>query len=312
MVHRDTASGRRNRWVFWLFVGPLFLGLLIFSYLPVGWSAVLSFFDAHDTVTPAKFVGVGNYVDMLTDGGFLGSLGTFAVFAIFIVPLTFVLSLALALLVNQVRVAKAFFRSAFFLPTACSYVVAALIWRFGIFPGDTTGIANGVLSWFGTAPVAWTGTVHPPLYWVVLITVRLWLQIGFYMILFLAGLQRIPEHLYEAAWIDGAAPGWQTFWNVTFPQLRATSVAVLLLNLINAFQAFDEFVNVLSSSRGYPPYARPPLVYLYYNSLGSGGQDLGHGSAGALILAVLIAVVTLLQGRWLGLGREAGMKVAAR
>jgi len=288
---------RSNTRAFWLFVGPFALGLLAFVYVPIGWSVVLSFFDARNTVTPTDFVGLSNYVDMLTDGPFLRSLGTFSLFALFIVPLTFVLSLGLALLVNGITFMQAFFRSVFFLPAACSYVVASLVWKLSIFNGVRYGLANTVLGWFGAEPVAWIGSTDPPWYWLVLVTLRLWLQLGFYLILFLAGLQRIPKHLYEAAWIDGAKPGWQTLRHITLPQLRTTSVAVLLLNLIAAYQAFDEFYNVLGSSRGYPPFARPPLVYLYYTSLGSGGQDFGHGGAGAVLLALLIAAVTLLQGK---------------
>ncbi len=282
---------------FWLFVGPFAIGLLVFVYVPIGWSLLLSFFDARNTVTPTEFVGLRNYADMLTDGPFLRSLGTFSVFAAFIVPLTFVLALALALLVSQITFMQAFFRSVFFLPTACSYVVASLVWKLSIFNGVRFGLANTVLGWFGAEPVAWTVSTSPPWYWLVLVTLRLWLQLGFYMILFIAGLQRIPRHLYEAAWIDGAKPGWQTLRYITLPQLRTTSVAVLLLLLIAAYQAFDEFYNVLGTDRGYPPFARPPLIYLYYTALGSGGQDFGHGSAGAVILTLLIAGVTLVQGR---------------
>ncbi|MCP2244665.1 carbohydrate ABC transporter permease [Lentzea aerocolonigenes] len=282
---------------FWLFVGPFAIGLLVFVYVPIGWSLLLSFFEARNTVTPAEFVGLRNYADMLTDEPFLRSLGTFSVFAAFIVPLTFVLALALALLVNQIRFMKAFFRSVFFLPTACSYVVASLVWKLSIFNGVRFGLANTVLGWFGADPIAWTVSTSPPWYWLVLVTLRLWLQLGFYLILFIAGLQRIPQHLYEAAWIDGASRGWQTLRFITLPQLRTTSVAVLLLLLIAAYQAFDEFYNVLGSDRGYPPFARPPLIYLYYTALGSGGQDFGHGSAGAVILTLLIAGVTLLQGK---------------
>jgi multiple sugar transport system permease protein len=181
-------------------------------------------------------------------------------------------------------------------------VVAATVWKMSIFPGVHFGLANTVLRWFGAQPVAWVATVDPPWYWLVLVTLRLWLQVGFYMILFLAALQRISPALYEAAYVDGAAPGWQTFRHITFPQLRATSIAVMVLLLINAYQAFDEFYNVLSSSRGYPTYARPPLIDLYYKALGQ-GQDFGHGSAGAIILTLLIAVVTIAQGRLLGFGR---------
>jgi multiple sugar transport system permease protein len=295
---------RSNARAFWMFVGPFAAGLAVFAYLPIGWSALLSFFDARNTVTPTEFVGLGNYVDMLSDGPFLRSLGTFSVFAAFIVPLTWLLALALALLVNQISFMRTFFRSVFFLPTACSYVVASLVWKLSVFNGVRFGLANTVLGWFGTDPVAWTVSTSPPWYWLVLVTLRLWLQLGFYMILFIAGLQRIPQHLYEAAWIDGAKPGWQTFRHITLPQLRTTSVAVLLLNLIAAYQAFDEFYNVLGTDRGYPPFARPPLVYLYYTALGSAGQDFGHGSAGAVILAVLIAAVTLLQGKVFGFTRR--------
>ncbi|MGZ0146243.1 carbohydrate ABC transporter permease [Kribbella sp. WER1] len=302
---RGTRTGRKrqkgikgNALWFWVFVGPFVLGLLIFSYLPIIWSLVLSFFEAYNTATPSKFVGLRNYIDMLTDPNFLSSLGTFTIFAVFIVPLTFVLSLVLALLVNQVKIARAFFRSVFFLPTACSYVVASLIWKLSIFNGVRFGLANTVLGWFGIDNIAWLSTVSPPWYWLPLVTVRLWLQLGFYMILFIAGLQRISPTLYEAAYVDGAKPGWQVFRYITLPQLRATSVAVLILNLIAAYQAFDEFYNLI----GNVNYARPPLVYLYGISLGS-IQDLGHGSAGALILAVIIMLVTLLQSRIFGFGK---------
>ena len=288
----------RNLW-FWVFVGPFLVGLLVFVYVPIGWSVYLSFFDAHNTVTPTDFVGLANYGAMLSDPAFLSSLGTFAIFAVVIVPLTFALSLALALAVNRSRAFAAFYRSAFFLPTACSYVVASLIFKMSIFNGLPSGMANWILSLFGNdTGVPWLAVADPPWYWLVLVLLRLWLQAGFYMILFLAGLQRIPDVLYEAAAIDGAKPGWQTFRYITFPQLRASSVAIGVLLLINAFQAFDEFYNTLSNFGTYPPYARPPLVYLYFTALGR-EQNLGLGSAGAIILALLIAVVTVLQLRFL-------------
>ncbi|WP_327356153.1 carbohydrate ABC transporter permease [Streptomyces sp. NBC_01304] len=299
--------GTQNRTLwFWVFVGPFALGLGIFTYVPLLWSVYLSFFDAHNTVTPdvsEDFVGLDNYTSMLRDDSFTDSLLTFLVFSLFIVPATFALSLALALMVNRLRRAQAFFRSVFFLPAACSYVVAALVWKLSIFNGVRFGLANTLLGWFDTDPVAWLSTTDPPWYWLVIVTARLWLQAGFYMILFLAGLQRISPQLYEAAAVDGARPGWQVFRHITFPQLRATSIAVTLLLVINAFQAFDEFYNLLSDSRGYPPYARPPLVYLYYTALGQ-GQNLGLGSAGAVILALIIAVVTIGQAKWFGLGKK--------
>lgn len=273
------------------------LGLGLFVYVPIIWSVVLSFSRAQNTVTPGDWVGLQNYVDLLKPGPLLNSLGTFAVFAALIVPVTFVLALALALILNRVTVFRAFFRSVFFLPTACSYVVASLVWKLSIFNGVRFGLANTVLGWFGVENVAWLATTTPPWYWLVIVTARLWLQLDFYMILFLAGLQRILPELYEAAEVDGAKKGWQTMWNITFPQLRSTSVAVLLLLFIAAHQALDEFFNLLGNSS----FARPPLVYLYYTA--QGNQDYGHGSAGAVILALLIVVVTLGRGKLLGFGK---------
>ena len=284
---------------FWLFVGPFLIGLVIFVYVPIIWSVVLSFNRAQNTVKPVEFVGLANYVDLLRPGPFLDSLLSFTIFAAFIVPITLVLSLGLALLLNRVRFARAFFRSVFFLPTACSYVVASLVWKLSIFNGVRFGLANTVLGWFGVDNVAWLATTSPPWYWMVIVTARLWLQVGFYMILFLAGLQRISPELYEAAEVDGARRGWQTLRYITLPQLRTTSVAVLLLLLIAAYQAFDEFFNLVGNSS----FARPPLVYLYYTA--QGNQDYGHGSAGAVILALLIMIVTLAQGKIFGFGKAA-------
>jgi multiple sugar transport system permease protein len=292
---------RRETWTFWLFVGPFLVGMAIFVYVPILWSAVLSFFEAQNSVTPTVFNGLENYRQILGNSTFRGSLVTFTVFAAFIVPLTIALSLGLALLVNRLRFARAFFRSVFFIPTACSYVVAALIWKLSIFNGVRFGLANVILGTFGVDNISWMITVHPPYYWVPLVTVRLWLQLGFYMILFLAALQRIPRELYEAAYVDGASPGWKTFRYVTLPQLRYTTVAVFLLTVIAAYQAFDEFYNLIPNANAVN-LARTPLVDLYYTALGQ--QDYGRASAGAMILMAIIMVITLVQGRIFGFGRQ--------
>ncbi|MFF7642672.1 ABC transporter permease subunit [Streptomyces canus] len=284
---------------FWLFTGPFLVGLAIFVFVPIVWSIWLSFFDARFTVTPSKFIGLDNYKSMLTNSNFTGSLVTFTVFAALIVPLTWALSLGLAMLVHRLRFMRAFFRSVFFLPTAVSYVAAALIWKMSIFTGVRFGLMNTVLGWFGVENIAYLSDPNPPWYWLVIVTVRLWLQSGFYMILFLAALQNIPAELYEAAAIDGAKPGWQTFRYITLPQLRATSTAVILLLLVAAYQAFDEFFNIVTTKA---TWGQTPLMVLYKTALGE-NQDYGAGSAGAVILTVLICAVTLLQGKFMGFGR---------
>ncbi len=251
-VRKVRNRSRKNALTFWSFVLPLLLGVIVFFYIPIVWSIVLSLSAARATLTPTGFVGLQNYISMLQDPSFTGALGTFTIFAIFIVPTTFIFSLGLALLVNSIKFGRGFFRSVFFLPTACSYVLASIVWKMSIFNGIFYGLANTILGVFHIAPVQWISSPTPPLYWIVLVTVRLWLQVGIYMIIFIAGLQDIPRELYEAAMVDGARKGWQTFRNITLPMLRNASIAVLLLNIIAAFQAFDEFYNIMSGGNSDP------------------------------------------------------------
>jgi multiple sugar transport system permease protein len=310
-IYRATVPWyRKSTWeatfAFLAFVAPMMIGLAIFTFLPIIWGILISFSEARNTISVGEWIGFDNYSAVLSDPNFRKSLRTILVFAIFIVPLTFFVSLLLAVLVNSIDIGRSFFRSVFFIPTAISYVIASVIWKMGIFSGVPSGFANMLIYWFGNDNViAWIGETDPPYYWLVLVTVRLWLQVGFYMIIFLAGLQEIDRSLYEAAYVDGGKPGWRTFWTITFPLLRNTSIAVLLLNFIAAFQAFDEFINILSGagSSANLSLARPPLVYLYQVAIAQ--QDYGRGSAGALILTALIIVVTLVQGRLFGFGRRA-------
>lgn len=299
----------RNLW-FLAFVAPFFLGLLIFVYVPIVWSAYLSFFEARNTITPTKFVGWSNYEYLLNDPLFINSLLVFIVFAIFIVPLTYVCSLGLALLLNNIKWGKAFFRSVFFIPTAVSYVIAAIVWRLAFFNNARFGFMNTLMRSLGGENIAWLGGTND-LYWIALVSVRLWLQVGFYMILLIAGLNRIPEDTYEAAALDGAS-GWRMLRYITLPQLKASSVAVIMLLLINAFQAFDEFYNMLGSIGSYPPYGRPPLVHLYLISFGGGQQNLGVGGAGTMILASIIILFSVAQSWILNRSERAEAKAVRR
>lgn len=296
-------NNNKATFAFWVFMAPTLLGLFVFTLIPIFWGFLLSLSHAQNSIHVGHFIGLRNYTDLLTDSEFLRSLWTIVVFASFIVPLNFALSLGMAMLVNKAGRGTAFFRTVLFIPSAVSYVAASMIWRVSLFSGTPFGLANHVLGLFGIHAIAWIGTASPPWYWLVLVTARLWLQCGFYMIIFLAGLQEIPRSLYEAASVDGASGGWAVLRYITLPQLRATSVSVLLLNLIAAFQAFDEFYNILGgsgSSSGNIGLARPPLVYLY--SIALSDQDFGRGAAGGFILTALIVGVTLIQGRIFGFG----------
>ena len=301
------ARRKRRDWraigAFAVLTGPMVLGLGLFKYVAIGWSFLLSFNDARGTISLGHWTGLTNYVFLLEDDAFRTSLTTIALFTVFIVPITFVASLALAVLINSIRRGRAFFRTVFLVPAAVSYVVAALVWKMALFNGLPSGVANVIGGLFGADPVPWLSQQNPPVYWVAVITLRLWLQVGLYMILFLAGLQAISPSLYEAGELDGTSK-WQAFRYITLPQLRNTSVAVLLLILIAAFQAFDEFYNLFSTGLAGTATApvKPPLVYLYDSALGD--QNYGVGSAGAFVLTVIIIVITLLQGRIVGFGKK--------
>lgn len=316
---QSTSTNRRislkitsNRWrmtlTFWSFVGPMVLGILIFTYLPVIWGFILSLYEAKATIQPTHFVGIDNYLYLLNDEKFILSLRTVGIFTVFIVPITCAFALALSLLVNSISLGKALFRSVFFIPTACSYVVASLVWKMAIFNGLRYGVANSLTDALFNAPaIDWIGTPSPPYYWLVLVSVRLWLQVGLYMIIFLAALQDIPQELYDAAYVDGASPGFQTFRYITLPGLRNALIAVILLNLIAAFQAFDEFYNILGGGAaggtggGNLFLARTPLIYLYNTAFND--RNYGRGSAGAFIVAAIVMIVTIVQGRLFGFGR---------
>ena len=300
-------GGRKETLTFWLMVAPLVLGLLVFTFTPIVWGFLVSLFESRGTINLRTFVGLENYRYILADQAYLRSLSFISQFTLFIVPTTYGLSLLLAVLVHNASFFKGVFRTIFFMPQAISYVIAAMIWRMSLFSNLPYGLANMVL-WevFKVDPIAWIGTVRPPYHFVVLISVRLWLQVGFYMILFVAGMEDIPRDLYEAAQVDGAQSKWALFRYITFPLLRNTSIFVVLMNIIHAFQAFAEFYNILGTTwtgGALLSLARPPLLYLYQIAMGD--QLYGRGTAGAFVLAALMIVATLIQNKLTGgLGRE--------
>ncbi|MFE1410954.1 carbohydrate ABC transporter permease [Streptomyces sp. NPDC058746] len=298
-----SRAGWPGRLAFAVLTAPVLIGLGIFKYVAIGWSFLLSLSDARGTIGLGHWVGLDNYRTLLSDPAFRDSLLKILLFTAFIVPVTFAASLGLALLVHRIRRGRALLRTTFLIPAAVSYVAASLLWKMCLFNGLPAGVANMIGGWFGAEPVAWLQGGSPPLYWIVLVSLRLWLQVGFYMVLFLAGLQAIPKEVHEAAALDGAT-GRRLLTRITLPMLRNTSVAVLMLLFIAAFQAFDEFYNLFNSGlsgTGTAP-VQTPLVHLYNTAMGS--QNYGLGSAGAFVLTALIVGVTLIQGRFTGFGRS--------
>lgn len=277
----------QERLVGYGFLVPDVLGLAIFVGLPILGAFYLSFHD-WSGIGERTFAGLGNYRTLLRDPFFVDSLKITAIYTFTFVPLLFASALGLALLVNQGLRLTGFFRAAYFVPFMVSLVVASVVWAFIL--QERGGILNAALGVVGIDAQSWLGSTRLALVSIVIVT--LWQGVGYSMIIFLAGLQDIPRDYYEAAKVDGAN-AWQRFRRVTLPLLKPTSVFVLVISFIAAFQLFDP-IFVLTG--GGPANATTTTVFYIYETAFEFLQ-LGYASALSVVLFGIILVFTLLQLR---------------
>jgi multiple sugar transport system permease protein len=280
-------SASETRWA-WFFLLPCLIGLLIFTYGPVLASLGLSFSYWNLLGTP-KFVGLDNYAGVLSDPLFWKSFGTTCTFVIISGFLEVALALVLAVWLNRAIRGQAFFRTAYFLPFITPMVSVALVW--GWLYDPSYGMFNWLLQQAHVIgkPIPWLYDPKTAL-WAVMI-LRVWKDIGYNMVIFLAGLQAVPPSLYESANLDGAS-GWRTFWQVTLPMITPTLFFVGIMALINGFQAFD---SVYLLTQGGPEHSTELLVYWMFKNAFE-FYKIGPASAIAYILFVVILLLTL--GQW--------------
>lgn len=280
-------SASETRWA-WFFLLPCLLGLLIFTYLPVIASFGLSF-SYWNLLGIPRFVGVENYVTVLNDPLFWKSFTTTWVFVIVSGFLELALSLLLAVWLNRAIRGQTFFRTAYFLPFITPMVSVALVW--GWLYDPSYGLINWILQQTQVIdkPIPWLYDTKTAL-WAVMI-LRIWKDIGYNIVIFLAGLQTVSPSLYESANLDGAT-GWQTFWRVTLPMITPTLFFVGIMTLINGFQSFD---SVYLLTQGGPEHSTELLVYWMFKNAFE-FYKIGPASAIAYILFVVILLLTL--GQW--------------
>jgi multiple sugar transport system permease protein len=281
------------------FLGPFLVLLLVFRAWPLAQAFWLSF-HSYDLFSPPKPVGFANYAYLLSQADFWISIRNTAYYTFVVVGAQTVLSLVLALVMDQKLRGKTFFRTAFFLPSVTSSVAISLIFMFIFFKN---GILNQALatthldSLLGavglTPPIDWLGDTRTALPAIML--QNIWSTSGFFMIIFLAGLQDIPESLYEAARVDGASP-WQQFWHITVPMLRPTTFYIVTMGLIGCFQMFDQ---VYVMTEGGPLKSTLTTAYLVYKEAFI-NFDMGYACAIAFVLALVILACTLVQKRVMG------------
>ena len=270
-------------------VAPNVLGLMFFFGVPVI-IAFLTSLQEWNAITPPTFTGVSNFQRLFSDPAFWQALGnTFKLLLFTVVP-GVVLSLGVALLLNQRLPARNLFRTVYFLPVVTSTVAASMVWTWVFQP--RYGLVGNMLAPFGLRDTAWL--TSPDLVLIPIAVVTIWQRLGFDMVLFLAGLQNIPRVLYEAAIIDGANR-WQLFRRVTLPMLSSTTFLVLILSSINAFQIFDQvYIMTSRTVRGGVEGSATTLSFLLYQS-GFGRSEFGYASTVALVLFVITLAFTLVQ-----------------
>jgi multiple sugar transport system permease protein len=283
--------GRERVWLTILLV-PTFIGLIFGTLGSIVATIILSFMK-WDLISPPTFAGLDNYLGLLKDQLFLKSITVTVSFALLYVPGTMIISMLVAVLLNRKLRGTGIFRTVYFLPVVSSAVAVGLVWSW-IYAKDA-GLLNYFITSLGGEPVNWLSTRNA-LYSVVI--VNIWGAIGEGAIIFLAGLQAVPNDYHEAAQVDGAT-SWQRFMKITLPLLTPSIFFQTIIATINAFQAF-EYVYVLT--RGANGASQiPTMVYSIWQN-GFRWFNMGSASAQALVLAAFLIVLTLfynqLQKRW--------------
>ncbi|AXG76667.1 carbohydrate ABC transporter permease [Streptomyces paludis] len=277
---------RRNTLVGWSFILPNFLGFAALTLIPVIGTLLLAFTNWNSYTTP-EWIGFDNFRRMFDDGNFWTALENTTWYAVGHIPLTLVAALGLAVLLNRKLKGVGVLRTAFFFPYITSLVAVAVVWNMLLSP--ELGPVNQFLKFIGIAnPPGWTTSTE----WSMpaLVITSVWRDMGYYMVLYLAGLQAIPGELYEAARVDGAN-AWKRFWHVTLPGLRPTTFFVLVMLTVSSFKVFD-LVQVMTE--GGPGRSTLVLSQLIYRQGITQGR-FGYASAISLVLFLIVLSITLVQ-----------------
>jgi multiple sugar transport system permease protein len=268
-----------------LVVGSIFLGLpmiwlVIWVILPIFLVLYLSFND-YNVLKPPEWIGLYNYTDLLEDSLFWQAVRNTVEYTLLSMPIGIVLSLGLALLVNNRLPGSTLFRTIFYLPVVAPLIACALVWV--LFYEVSAGFFNYVLGSLGISPVHWLTSAQTAMPSIVLMSV--WKGLGFNMVIFLAALQAIPRELTEAAALDGAGKA-RTLWSVTLPLLTPATIYVVITSLIASFQVFAQ---VYVMTKGGPNNSTITMVhYIYLTAFRD--LDFGYASAMAVILFVILVI----------------------
>lgn len=291
---RRLSKGFRDHLIAYSFIAPNFIGFAVFTLVPMFFALILAFVK-WDGANPMEYIGFDNFSRLLKDTTFHKALWNTIVYTVGVVPFTMICALALAILLNQQIIARNFMRTVFFFPYVASLVAVAAVWNFIFSP--TMGPVNNILHLITGVPIEdlprWAADRHWAMFTVILFTV--WKNMGYYMVIYLAGLQGINPELYEAAELDGAN-AWKRFRNVTVPQLAPTTFFVLMILVINSFKVYDIFINLFAGADNQLNDSTRVMVYQIYNTAFR-SLDYGYASAMAIVLFLLVLAITIVQFR---------------
>lgn len=273
-------------WVL-LFLSPSAIPLLIFTFVPMISSLWISL-HKWNLISDMQWVGLGNYTKLLSDPSTRDVFWHTLYYILGYLPLVYVGGLALAMALNQKMKGRSFFRSAYFLPVVTSWVVVALVWQWLLNPAN--GLINQILGFFHLPQPGWW--TDPAWSMPSVILASSWKDLGFVMVILLAGLQSIPQEIYEAARVDGAN-SWQRFRSITLPLLSPSTFFVIVISLINGFQVFDQ---VYVMTGGGPAGSSQVVVGQIYDLTFRYGRA-GEASALSWILFAVILLITAIQMR---------------
>ncbi|WP_336784982.1 carbohydrate ABC transporter permease [Paenibacillus sp. MMO-177] len=271
----------------YLFITPTMLLFFAFTIIPVVMALYLSFTN-YDVVSRMEFVKLDNYKKLLEDDLFWTTFKNVFFYSVIFVPLNIIISLLLAMLLNFKRFGVKLFRTLNYLPTLTSAVAASTVWIWLLHP--EFGLVNNLLNYVGITGPAWLAQTETAMFSIIMVT--LWQSVGSNMIIYIAGLQGVPDYLYESAKLDGAT-AFARFRYITWPQLRPTTFLVSTMAIIGALQLFDQ---AFVLTQGGPGNVTKTPVYLIYNQ-GFNQLKMGYASAQAFVLAVAILIFSFINMR---------------
>ena len=279
----------------YLFIAPAVIVFAIFVIVPIIASFLLSF-ARYDILHPPTFVGLDNFVNLVTqDPRFWKAFRNTVLYTLGVVPTGITLSLLLAVALEELPRGKQFFKVLYFIPTVTSVVAIAVIWKW-LFAGEKYGLINYGLIRLGLHPIDWL--LSPTWLLPAIMIMSIWAGLGYNMLFFSAGLSTIPQTLYEAAKVDGAS-WWQRFWHVTLPMLRPTLLLVVVMSVINSFQVFDQaYIITAGTSEGVGGVLDGGLTLVsYLYEQGFQRFQMGYASATAYLMFGCVVGLTVINFR---------------